>query len=129
MKIKFPSASPRTLLSHGVEATTDCNSIEQFSDGKASINESPPIESLLSGTELKFKRIRKNNRCVTIWTPAEVAKLKELLAVHGCDFSMISTFMQKSRDQIKRKFKSFEKKDKEISSQIFNNPYAQKTQF
>lgn len=32
---------------------------------------------------------------------------------------MISTFMTKSRDQIKRKFKSFEKKDKKISDQIF----------
>lgn len=34
---------------------------------------------------------------------------------------MISTFMSKSRDQIKRKFKSFEKKDKNISDQIFMN--------
>jgi len=39
--------------------------------------------------------------------------------MYGSDFSMISTFMSKSRDQIKRKFKSFEKKDKKISDQIF----------
>jgi hypothetical protein len=41
--------------------------------------------------------------------------------MYGSDFSMISTFMSKSRDQIKRKFKSFEKKDKNISDQIFIN--------
>ncbi len=39
--------------------------------------------------------------------------------MYGSDFCMISTFMNKSRDQIKRKFKSFEKKNKQISDQIF----------
>ena len=39
--------------------------------------------------------------------------------MYGSDFSLIATFMSKSRDQIKRKFKTLEKKNQEISEQIF----------
>lgn len=38
---------------------------------------------------------------------------------YGSDFSLIATFMDKTRDQIKRKFKSLEKKQAEVSGQIF----------
>lgn len=69
---------------------------------------------------MKFKRIRKNTKKnVTVWSGEEVEKLRMLFKIYGSDFCMISTFMNKSRDQIKRKFKSFEKKNKDISDQIF----------
>ena len=41
------------------------------------------------------------------------------LRKYGCDFSLIATRMSKSRDEIKKKFKSFEKTNEEIALQIF----------
>ena len=53
------------------------------------------------------------------WSKAEVNSLVGLLKLYGSDFTMIATKMDKTRDQIKRKFKVLEKKWPDLANSIF----------
>ena len=48
-----------------------------------------------------------------------ISQLEKLVWEYGTDFAIISTFLGKDRDQVKRKFKVMQKKD---SSFGFSNP-------
>lgn len=67
----------------------------------------------------KDKPINKSPRNVAVWTPRDVSTLVRLLKEYGCDFTMISTKMDKSRAQIKRKFKVIEKQYPHLAEVIF----------
>jgi hypothetical protein len=53
------------------------------------------------------------------WTKDDVSNLVVFLKRYGSDFTMISTKMNKTRDQIKRKFKVLEKKWPKLAEMIF----------
>jgi hypothetical protein len=54
------------------------------------------------------------------WTKLEILSLVELLKKYGSDFTMIATkITNKTRDQIKRKFKVLEKKYPALADAIF----------
>lgn len=63
-----------------------------------------------------------------IWTPRDIRVLVGLLREFGSDFTMISTKMDKTRDQIKRKFKVLEKKFPHLTDAIFERDPARTTQ-
>lgn len=72
----------------------------------------------------KDKKIAKvshrSNKCA-IWTNNDINTLIALLKHYGTDFTLISTQMHKTRDQIKRKFKILEKTHPQIADDIFQN--------
>jgi GTP-binding protein EngB required for normal cell division len=70
---------------------------------------------------VKRKGNRKNS---AIWTPRDINTLVRLLKEFGSDFTMISTKMDKTRDQIKRKFKVLEKKYPHLTDAIFEKDPA-----
>jgi GTP-binding protein EngB required for normal cell division len=67
------------------------------------------------------KRGRKgrNGRVVASWSKNDVCALVHMLREFGSDFTLISTKIDKSRDQIKRKFKALEKKYPKLAEAIF----------
>lgn len=67
------------------------------------------------------KTVKKaaRGRTNAIWTPRDIRVLVSLLREYGSDFTMISTKMDKTRDQIKRKFKVLEKKFPHLTDAIF----------
>lgn len=65
------------------------------------------------------KAIAKPPRNAAIWSPTDIATLVRLLKEYGSDFTMISTKMDKSRAQIKRKFKVLEKQYPHLAEVIF----------
>jgi hypothetical protein len=67
----------------------------------------------------KDSKISKPARNAAIWTPRDIAALVRLLREYGCDFTMIATRMDKSRAQIKRKFKVLEKQYPHLAEVIF----------
>jgi GTP-binding protein EngB required for normal cell division len=68
----------------------------------------------------KEKQIAKPARNAAVWTPRDITTLVRLLKEYGCDFTMISTKMDKSRTQIKRKFKVLEKQYPHLAEVIFD---------
>lgn len=68
----------------------------------------------------KEKKISKPPRNAAIWTPTDIATLVRLLKEYGSDFTMIATQMDKSRAQIKRKFKVLEKQYPHLAEVIFD---------
>jgi len=67
-------------------------------------------------------------RNAAIWTPRDINTLIRLLKEYGSDFTMISTKMDKSRAQIKRKFKVLEKQYPNLVDVIFDK-YPEGTAF
>lgn len=68
----------------------------------------------------KDRKINKTPRNAAIWTPRDIANLVRYLKEYGSDFTMISTKMDKSRAQIKRKFKVLEKQYPHLAEVIFD---------
>lgn len=68
----------------------------------------------------KDKPITKPSRQAAVWTPRDINTLVRLLKEYGSDFTIIATQMDKSRAQIKRKFKVLEKQYPHLAEVIFD---------
>lgn len=77
------------------------------------------MEEKIEIKEKKVYRKKVERKSVAIWTPKDIRTLIKLLKEYGSDFTMISTQMDKTRDQIKRKFKVLEKKYPHLTDAIF----------
>jgi hypothetical protein len=64
---------------------------------------------------------------VAYWAKHEITALIGLLRKYGSDFTMIATQMNKTRDQVKRKFKVLEKKHPALADAIFERDVAPET--
>ena len=55
--------------------------------------------------------VYRTKRQIATWSKQEVAELEKLVWAHGTDFAIIASFLNKDRDQVKRKFKQQQKLD------------------
>lgn len=65
------------------------------------------------------QKIKKKMTKIPTFSKTEEKQLIGLLKTYGSDFSLIATLMKKTRTQILRKFKYFEKKQPSITETIF----------
>jgi GTP-binding protein EngB required for normal cell division len=96
----------------------DNSSIESVSTISTFIDEIA-LQENFSKKEKKINKNSANRKMPAIWTPRDIASLVRLLKEYGSDFTMISTKMDKTRDQIKRKFKVLEKQCPYLTDAIF----------
>jgi hypothetical protein len=83
------------------------------------------LEDRLSKTKTIAKAAPKQRRQVAVWTRKDISTLVELLRKFGSDFTAVSANMDKSREQVKRKFKVLEKKFPQLAEVIFEKQPAQ----
>lgn len=79
------------------------------------------LEDKMDVKEKKVVKRKMERKTVAIWTSRDIKILVKLLKEYGSDFTMIATKMDKTRDQIKRKFKVLEKKYPQLTDAIFEN--------
>jgi cytochrome c556 len=98
--------------SHDNSSEQSVSTIETFIDEIT-------LEDKVGKKEKKIVKATPKKAAPANWSKQEVATLIELLKRYGSDFTMISTKLPKTRDQIKRKFKVLEKKCPALADAIF----------
>lgn len=106
-----------SLTTQHSEILEACSVFSVASDDFHSTNSNSSDTTTIADLVAELEQLKKisqyttGTRSVASWKKSEVAKLANLVFEFGTDFARVANIMGRDRDQVKRKFKTMQKKD------------------